>query len=373
MLLSCFMSLGMPENYLYNKLKNISPIDFKMDVKTVVSNGVSAKRMKFKFKREYTFRNLTDIKQIFLNSQCSDYIKQNSIKIFEKLALVESKIHGIDIEKVHFHELGAVDTLLDIAGFFVGMDYFKIDKVFYGTIHIGKGFFNSTHGIMPVPAYATLEFLKNKKVKGISIEFENITPTAVALMTTAGDQQDFPEMKVINVGYSSGFINFGKYPNLLRMTIGEKDKTVDNLLNDIICIAEFQVDDMSSELIGYFYEKAFENGSIDLYITPIFMKKNRPGNLITILFKEEDMEKIIDIIFKETSTLGFRLRKERRILLSRDEKTINTKYGKIKIKESYFGDKIYIKPDFESLKIIAKKLNLPLKELYEMVIKEIKK
>lgn len=117
MLLSCFMSLGMPENYLYNKLKNISPIDFKMDVKTVVSNGVSAKRMKFKFKREYTFRNLTDIKQIFLNSQCGDYIKQNSIKVFEKLALVESKIHGIDIEKVHFHELGAVDTLLDIAGF----------------------------------------------------------------------------------------------------------------------------------------------------------------------------------------------------------------------------------------------------------------
>ncbi len=308
-----------------------------------------------------------------MNAQCEDYIKQNSIKIFEKIAMVESKIHGVDMEKIHFHELGAVDTILDIAGFFVGIDFFKIDKVYYGTIYIGKGFFNSAHGIMPVPAYATLELLKGKKVKGIPVEFENITPTAVALITTVGEQKDFPEMKIIDIGYSSGHIDLDNYPNLLRMTIGERDETFDYLLTDMICIAEFQVDDMSPELIGYFYEKAFENNAIDLYITPIFMKKNRPGTLVTLMFKEEDMGKVINTIFKETSTLGFRLKRERRFLLSREEKIINTKYGKIKIKESYFDGKIYIKPDFESLKEVAKKFNLPLKEMYEMVFREIKK
>lgn len=373
MLLSCFVSLGMPEEYLYNELKKISPIDFKMDTKSVISHGVSAKRIKFKFRKEHKFRNLDNIKQIFLNSKCDAFIKNNSINVLEKLALVESKVHGIDLEKVHFHELGAIDTILDIAGFFICLNYFKIDRIFYGTIHLGKGFFHSAHGFMPVPAYATMEFLKGKIVKGIPVEYENITPTAIALMTTFGEQSDFPEMKIINVGYSCGFMNFGNYPNLLRMTIGEKDEKVDGLLDDVVCIAEFQVDDMSPELIGYFYERAFESNAIDLYITPIFMKKNRPGTLITILFKEEDMNKIVDAIFKETTTLGFRLKKERRILLSRNEKTINTKYGKIQIKESRFGDKIYIKPDFDSLKRIAKKLNVPLKELYEIVVQEIKK
>lgn len=372
MLLSCFMSLGMPEEYLKNELKKISPVKFDINYEKIVSHGVSAKRLQFKFKKECKVRTLDDIKQILLSSKCNDFVNNNAIRVFEKIALVESKIHGIKIEDVHFHELGAIDTIFDVVGFFICVDYFKIDKIFYGTIPIGSGYFHSAHGFMPVPAYATLEFLKGKKVKGIPVEYENITPTASALITEFGEQTDFPEMKITDIGYSCGFKNFGNYPNLLRMTLGENDEIVSNLLDDSVYIAEFQIDDMSPELIGYFYERALENNVVDMYVTPIFMKKNRPGNLITILFKEEDKNNILDIIFKETSTLGLRLKKEKRIVLLRNEKIIDTKYGKIKVKESYFKDKVYVKPEFESLKKIAKKLKLPLKEAYEMVIKEIK-
>ncbi|MCX7769605.1 MAG: nickel pincer cofactor biosynthesis protein LarC [Proteobacteria bacterium] len=373
MLLSGFLSLGMDRDYLHRELRKISPIDFKIKVEDVITNGVKTKRTKFKFKKEDIVRGLKDIKKLVLESKLDDLVKKNTIMVFEKLAEVESRIHGVSLEDIHFHELGAIDTLLDIAGFFISLKYFQIDKVYYSKIPIGKGFINSAHGKMPVPAYATLELLKGNKVFGIPVEKENITPTAISLITTVGTQSDFPDMEIENVGYSSGHFIFKEFANMLRMTIGRIDNDLNDLMNDEVYVCEFQIDDMNPEVIGYFYERAFDIGAIDVYMTPIYMKKNRPGVLITVLFREGEFKKIVDLIFSETSTIGFRIRKEKRVVIFREVKLIDTKYGKIKVKESFYNGKKHIKPEFESLKNIAKKRKIPLREIYELVIKEIDK
>jgi len=372
MLLSAFISAGVPVDFLKEQLEKVSPETFEIKVEDVLASGVKAKRLKFFCKEKTNFRNLKVLEKLILESDLKEEIKDKSLKILERLADIESKIHGIEKNKVHFHELGAMDTLLDVVGFFICLDYFEIKEVFFPVIPLGVGYFKSQHGYLPVPSFATLELFKNYEVKGVSIEGENITPTAAVLLTLSGKQSLFPKMHVRYIGYGSGSFSFGDFPNLLRLSIGDKED-ISNLIYETIGIIEFQVDDMSPELLACFFEKIIEKGALDVYMTPIYMKKNRPGVLFSIFFKEENLNEIVDSIFEETTTIGIRIKREQRIILPREEIVIKTKYGKIRVKKSYYNGREIIKPELEDIKLIAKKHKIPVIELYDKIRNEIKK
>jgi len=372
MLLSAFISAGLPVDFLKEQLEKVSPEAFEMEVEDVLNSGVKAKRLKFLCKEKATFRNFKVLKKLILESSVKEEIKDKSLKSLKRLADIESRIHGVEKNKVHFHELGAMDTLLDIAGFYICLDYFEIKEVFFPVIPLGEGYFKSQHGYMPVPAYATLELLKNYEVRGVSIQGENITPTGALLLTSSGKQSLFPQMHVKYIGYGSGSFSFGDFPNLVRLSIGDKEDS-SNLIYETIGIIEFQIDDMSPELLACFFENVMGKGALDVYMTPIYMKKNRPGILFTILFKEENLNDILDSIFKETTTIGIRIKREQRIILPREEVVIKTKYGKIRVKKSYYNGRKIIKPEFEDVKLIAKKHKISVNELYDKIRSEIKK
>jgi uncharacterized protein (TIGR00299 family) protein len=372
MLLSAFISAGLPVDFLKEQLEKVSPEAFEMEVEDVLNSGVKAKRLKFLCKEKATFRNFKVLKKLILESSVKEEIKDKSLKSLKRLADIESRIHGVEKNKVHFHELGAMDTLLDIAGFYICLDYFEIKEVFFPVIPLGEGYFKSQHGYMPVPSYATLELLKNYEVRGVSIQGENITPTGALLLTTSGKQSLFPQMHVKYIGYGSGSFSFGDFPNLVRLSIGDKEDS-SNLIYETIGIIEFQIDDMSPELLACFFENVMGKGALDVYMTPIYMKKNRPGILFTILFKEENLNDILDSIFKETTTIGIRIKREQRIILPREEVVIKTKYGKIRVKKSYYNGRKIIKPEFEDVKLIAKKHKISVNELYDKIRSEIKK
>jgi uncharacterized protein (TIGR00299 family) protein len=372
MLLSAFISAGLPVDFLKEQLEKVSPEAFEMEVEDVLNSGVKAKRLKFLSKEKATFRNFKVLKKLILESSVKEEIKDKSLKSLKRLADIESRIHGVEKNKVHFHELGAMDTLLDIAGFYICLDYFEIKEVFFPVIPLGEGYFKSQHGYMPVPSYATLELLKNYEVRGVSIQGENITPTGALLLTTSGKQSLFPQMHVKYIGYGSGSFSFGDFPNLVRLSIGDKEDS-SNLIYETIGIIEFQIDDMSPELLACFFENVMGKGALDVYMTPIYMKKNRPGILFTILFKEENLNDILDSIFKETTTIGIRIKREQRIILPREEVVIKTKYGKIRVKKSYYNGRKIIKPEFEDVKLIAKKHKISVNELYDKIRSEIKK
>ncbi len=366
MLLSAFISAGVPVNFLKEQLEKVSPETFEIEIEDVLTSGVKAKRLRFLFNEQSKLRNFKVLKNIILKSGLKEEIKDKSLNVFERLADIESKIHGVSKNRVHFHELGAMDTLLDIVGFYICLDYFEIKECFFPAIPLGEGYFKSQHGYMPVPSFATLELFKNYEVKGVSIEGENITPTAAALLTSSGKQSLFPQMYIKYIGYGAGSFSFGDFPNLLRLSIGDNEDSL-SLIYETIGIIEFQIDDMSPELLACFFEKIMEKGALDIYMTPIYMKKNRPGLLFTIFFKEENLNMILDTIFKETTTIGLRVKREQRIILPREEVVIKTKYGKIKVKKSYYGGKEIIKPELEDVKLIAKKNKIPLIELYDKI------
>lgn len=369
MLLSAFISLGLPEDVLHVELNKVSPVDFKILTKDVMHNGVVAKNIEFIFKKQKKNRTFRDIKKLINNSSLTSFVIDNALKVFEKLAMIEGKIHGKNPYDIHFHEIGSLDSIFDIVGFYIALEYFHIQKLFYPPIPLGSGFFNAEHGMMPVPAFATLELLKDSCVYGIDVNGENITPTAAALITSSGIfSHSFPKMKIKSIGYGVGNKIFDNHPNLVRITLGESD---DKILDETVIVIEFEVDDMTSEFAGFFSEQALNLGVLDCFITPIQMKKNRPGMLFTLIVGENLFMHIRDIIFKETTTLGFRYRKESRFVLFRKESLKETKYGKIRIKESYFGDKVYRKPEFDDVVKLAKKFKIPVKELYKIILKEL--
>lgn len=367
MILAAFVDAGLPLEYLVQVLQSVIPVPFSIEQKKVLEKGVSATRLKITIAEEKHFRGIEEIKDLLLSSNIKSSIISRAINAFENLAEVEAKIHGIDKKHVHFHELGAIDTIIDILGFFIALDYFNIERANIGKIPLGSGIIESSHGIMPAPAYATLELLKNFPVYGVDIEGENITPTAAALINQVSTFSYMPDMTIKKIGYGVGQRSFLKYRNMFRVILGEKD----SLFTERILVVEFNVDDISAEMLGYFIDKVIKEGAKECFVVPLTGKKGRPAFLVTILCDIEDKEKICDIIFSETTTIGLRMRIEDRIVLKREEISKVTSVGKVRAKRAFFKDKVFVKPEFEDIKRIATERNMPLKEVYSIVHKEL--
>ncbi len=327
-------------------------------------------------------RNLTDINQIIDKSSLSANVKEKSKKIFLNLAKAEAKIHGTDIDKIHFHEVGAVDAIVDIVGSVIGMELLGIERVFSSRINTGTGFVKCQHGKMPLPAPATMELLAGVPIYSTGIKSELVTPTGAAIITTLAESfASRPDMEIKATGYGAGSRDL-EIPNLLRVNIGrinpnnlfEQDNVKKKYNEDSLTILETNIDDMNPEYYQYIIEKLLANGALDVYLTPIQMKKNRPAIKLNVLIDSktvEVLEKSLDIIFKESSSLGIRIYENvTRVSLDRKVEKVQTPWGEVRIKKAYLDGKlINSTPEYEDCKQIADKRKLPLIDIYNYVIK----
>ena len=298
-------------------------------------------------------------------SDLSDEIKAKAKAIFRDLAEVEAKIHNTNPGDVHFHEIGGLDSIVDIVGSLVVIKMLGIEAVYASRIPVGTGFVECDHGVLPLPAPATLELLKGIPVYASGIEKELVTPTGIAILKHV--VQSFgiiPEMKIERIGYGAGSRDL-KIPNLLRVWIGETEVKQEYEEDEVILI-ETNIDNMNPEILGYALERLLERGALDVFMTPIFMKKNRPGTLLSILITPDKLDEALSVVFAETTSLGVRFQRLERRKLPRELITVETSFGPVRVKVSHTGmEKRIISPEYEDCREIAARLGIPLRKVYE--------
>lgn len=313
-------------------------------------------------------RNLLDIENIINMSSLKPRVKAMSTKIFREIARAEAKVHGKEINEIHFHEVGAIDSIVDIIGACICIDMLGVERIFASELHEGKGFVKCAHGLLPVPVPAVMEMLCNSNIPLITedIPFELVTPTGIAIlkMTCSGFGK-MPPLSIEKTGYGMGKRETGRF-NALRAVLGTLYQQ-DTIPNDEITILETNIDNMSPEILGYTMERLLDSGALDVYYTPIYMKKSRPSVMLTVLAKCDDEKKLSDIIFNETSTLGVRISRSSRYCMDRKMVKVDTQYGEVRVKIASMGDIKKFAPEYEDCKSIAIKTGLPINKVYELV------
>ncbi len=325
-------------------------------------------------------RGLKQILEIIGNAAISENAKRTAIAIFEKLGRAESKIHNVPIEKIHFHEVGAMDALVDIVCAAVGAEALGVDEMVCSSLNLGGGTVECAHGTFPVPAPATVELLKGAPVYSTGLQSELVTPTGAAIVATFGTRfSSFPEMKIEKTGYGAGARDFPGHANVLRIIIGELASAANagggaraaQASSETITVLEANLDDMNPQVFGYVMDRLLEAGALDVFGTPVQMKKSRPGTLLTILAKPDDAAKLTEIVFAETTTLGVRRREDKRQALARQWDTVSTRFGDVRIKiGSLNGTVASYAPEYEDCRKIAAKQRVPLKSVIQEAIQE---
>jgi hypothetical protein len=310
-------------------------------------------------------RGLTEIRQIISAASLSNGTKKTAIQIFEALGRAEARIHNTSIENVHFHEVGAVDAMVDIVCAAVGAEALGVDEIICSPLNVGGGTVKCAHGTIPVPAPATLELLADAPVYSSSLLMELVTPTGAAIVKTlASHFTAFPEMKIERSGYGAGSRDFPGHPNVLRLTVGQATphSLAANTATDTVSVLEANLDDLNPQVFGYVMDRLFEAGALDAFAMPVQMKKNRPGTLLTVLCKPEHAGELTRLIFTETTTLGVRRREEVRQTLSRRWENVGTRWGEVRVKvASMNGTVTNYAPEYEDCRRIAMENRVPLK------------
>ena len=317
-------------------------------------------------------RALPEIRDIIGRAKITEAAKRNALGIFEKLAAAEAKIHNLPIDEVHFHEVGAVDALVDIVCAAVGREALGVDEIVCSPLNLGGGAVNCTHGRFPVPAPATVELLKGAPVYSSGIAAELVTPTGAAIVAgLATGFGAFPRMNIEKAGYGAGRNNWPGHANVLRIVLGESSAEPGKAREEAVAILECNLDDLMPQVFGYVMERLFEAGALDVFATPVHMKKNRPGTLLSVLAYPEHAETLADIIFAETTTLGVRRREERRQVLFREWKTVSTRFGDVRIKVATLNESARsYAAEYEDCRRIAREQRVPLKTVIEEAVQE---
>jgi len=364
MILASLVDAGLEVDYLkshFGKL-NISGYDLKVRKTTV--DHINATKLDINInKNTPKFKNLNNIRYLINKSSLKESVKELSLRIFTNLAKAEAKVHGVPYEKVIFHQLCELDTVIDIVGFAIGVDYFKIEEFYCSKIKLAQGINEDFSHRIPIPAPAVLSLLKNFPIEFQNTKDELVTPTGAAIIGgTVKNKDVFPDGYLFKIGYSTGTKKLENL-NLLRLIILQKEIVYQK---DSIIVLETNIDDMNPESIEYLFEKLINVGALDVYITNIIMKKSRPAFLITILTPEHLLSRLSTIIYSESTTLGIRYYKVNRNKLDRSVKTVNTKFGKVKVKVG-IRENLYctISPEYEDCKKIAFRKNIPFKQVYE--------
>ena len=320
----------------------------------------------------HSHRGLKEIRQIIHAADISQSAKDRAIKIFEALGAAEAKVHNTDIEKIHFHEVGAIDAIVDIVCASVGAEALGVDEWVCSPLNVGGGTVVCAHGAFPIPAPATLELLKNAPVYSGEIQKELVTPTGAAIVSVLASRfSQFPAMKTEKIGYGAGSRNFKDSPNVLRISVGETVSQAESPFPvEEIMVLEANVDDMTPQVFGYVMEQALLNGALDAFGTPVQMKKSRPGLLLTVLCRTEDSQRLTKFILAETTTLGVRIRRESRAALTRRHVSVSTKWGEVRMKLANLNGSISnYAPEYEDCRQIAKEKKVPLKIVMQEAIK----
>lgn len=400
MLLGAFLHAGVPLEYIEQELKHIElPDEYHIHAEKVNKNGIQAIHMDVELPahadhshdhihedghhhahdhehphlphrndhhgHEHAHRTFCDIRKILTGSKLSETVVNTSLSIFDKLAEAEGKVHGLPKDEVAFHEVGAVDSIVDIVGAAICMEYMGIEKIFVSRVNTGSGYVRCAHGLMMVPAPATAELLKSFPIYKAGAEKELTTPTGAAVISTLAEYSDSLPFSADKIAYGAGTMDL-EIPNVLRIYLGEWHGNEQKKF-----LLETNIDDMNPQIYGYLYERLLSAGALDVWTSPIYMKKNRPANTLSLLVDGDHRDACVEIVMKETSSIGIRVfQLDDRIEAQRTIETVKTKYGDIRCKISkYSGETVSISPEYEDCKKIAKRMNVPLKLVQQEAMK----
>lgn len=372
--LGAMIDLGIKDDFLINELGKLNLAGWKMEVTQDQRHGIKGTKVTVKQTgHEHSHRHIKDIEKIIDDSSLDTGTKELSKKIFMKVAEAEAVVHGIPVDKVHFHEVGAIDSIIDIVGAAICFKALQIDEVHVSVVELGEGMVQCDHGRLPVPAPATAEIIKNIPVRKGGVDFEATTPTGAAIIATLGTvfNSAIP-VKIEKVAYGVGQKDHPDVPNLLRVLLGEISENPEP--GHEALVMECNIDDMNPEFFEHISEKLFKAGASDVFLTNIQMKKGRPGIVLNVICEKEVAEPIKGIIFTESTTLGIRSFPFRKDTLLRKFEPVQTKFGAVTVKRSFYrGTEVSCKPEFEECKRIAEEKDIPVKEVFYEIMYEIQK
>ncbi len=373
MILGALVDLGLDPGLLERELAKLKLGGYRLSFQRTDKHGIACTKAHVELTdhpdrhHDHHGRHLADIRRLIEDSGLSEDLKARSVSIFERLGEAEARVHGTTIQEVHFHEVGAVDSIVDIVGSVIGISALGIEKIYLSPLSLGRGFARSAHGVIPVPAPATLELLKGIPTRQTGIESELVTPTGAAIISTLAEGfQSVPEMVIDKIGYGAGTKDLTEQPNLLRVSLGHTQR---NYQRDTINAVETNIDDMSPQIYDLLIDRLLEIGALDVFLTPIVMKKSRPAVKLTVLVATTHLHEVCQHILAETTTMGVRIYEVDRKKLSREIVQVDTEYGQISVKLGKIGDEVIkVLPEYEDCKRIAREKNIPVIKIHQAVL-----
>ena len=361
MILGAMVAAGVDPNFLRDQLSLLPVTGFSIDFETVNRSGLSATYARVQTAHEHEHRHLSDIKQIIEGSELSGAVKQRAVQIFTRLAEAEARVHNEPVDHVHFHEVGALDVIVDVVGAAICFDALKIERFVCSPLHVGSGMVKMAHGQFPIPPPAVTELLKGVPFYATEIKGELLTPTGAAIITAVCTEYGpIPEMKTDVTGYGAGTREYPDFPNVLRVLLGETEAS--GATDERLWMLETNLDDASPQIIGHVMDRVLDLGALDCFFTPVQMKKNRPGVLLSVLCGRNDKEAVMKLLFTETTTLGVRSYEVARRALQRSVVRVETQYGPIDVKVAHLDGRVVNEmPEFEQCRQAATNANVPLK------------
>ncbi len=373
MFLGALIDLGVPETLVRDELAKLSLRGYQISTRRVVKQNISATKfdcleeiaVHHPLKAPYEHRGYTEISKMIESSGLSSAVRDRAQRTFRRIGEAEAKIHGIPLEKVHFHEVGAVDSIVDIVGACVAVESLGVREIHALPPRLGSGFVETAHGRFPVPAPATLELLKGIPTQSSSDPVELVTPTGAALLAEFCTRfGPMPAMSIEKIGYGAGTRDLEKAPNVLRVVLGEAAIAAGSEA-DAVAILEANIDDMNPQLFGDVMDRLLAAGALDVFLTPVQMKKNRPGTLLTVLCERTHVDQMTELLLRHTTSFGVRVHEAQRRKLAREIVTVPTRFGEIEVKLGRLGDTVVNRsPEYESCKRAAAKAGVPVKDVY---------
>ncbi len=369
MLLAALLDAGLAPKRLLDELKKVSLGFYEFKRTRAVRAGLVGTRVEVRDPGQHQARDLANIEKLISASTLAEGVKTKAIKIFRRLGEVEGKLHGKPPGEVHFHEVGATDSIIDVVGACAGLELMEIGELVSSPLNVGGGRVETEHGSLPVPAPATAELLKEIPVYSSGVEGELVTPTGAAIVSTlAASFGPMPSMKVESIGYGAGEKDFPKHPNVARLFVGQSVEQVQAQAgppgDELVSVIEANVDDMSPQLYGYLVEQAMAAGALDVTCNSIQMKKNRPGMEVSILCETEKADALAQLLFEQTTTIGLRIYEARRKVLERESVSVETPYGSVRMKLARRDGKVVnVAPEYDDCQRLASEKSVPLKQV----------
>lgn len=371
MFIGALLDAGLSLSLLSEQLSSLPLSGYKLEAEKVSRYGISGTDFRVLTEKNAQFRNIESIGEIISGSGLPPSVKNRCMAVFQKLAEAEAHVHSVTVEQVHFHEIGALDSIVDIVGSVTALHLMGIDEIICSPLPLGRGLIKIQHGKVPLPAPATAKLLADSKVSvyGVETKGELVTPTGAALVATLAEFfGEIPRINMESIGYGAGKKDFG-IPNYLRVMVGSVSENR-AFYREKVDIIEANIDDLNPEITGYVMEKLFEEGALDVYFTPVQMKKNRPAVKLTVLSPPGKADLFTDIIFRETSTLGCRVAEAQKVMLPRHIEKVETPWGTVRVKTvkcHKSGEFLSCSPEYEDCLAVARRQGIPLREVYRTV------